>query len=110
MTRSMQLVGATRKWNDIWTAASLWVVCAHMASSDMHQREAITVAVFHTGIGIQMKMSLLICNCSVTDPKAELSFKSHLAKRFAVKIVISVSSSGTSYLCAFFSVCVWVWV
>lgn len=78
------------------------LVCAHTASSDVHQGKTITVTIFHTGAEIQIKMSLFTCNCSVTDPKAELPFKSHLAKSFAIKIIISVSSSGTSYLYAIF--------
>lgn len=80
----MQLAGATRKGNAIWT---LGVVCGHMASSDVHQGEAITVAIFHTRTGIQIKTFLFTWNRSVTDPKVELPFKSHLAKFLLSKLL-----------------------
>lgn len=86
------------------------VVCAHTAASDMHRGEAIpsrlhrpAVVIFHIITGMQIKMSLFTYNCAVTDLKAELlPFKSHLAQSFTIKIVIKVTSPGTSYLCAFF--------
>lgn len=69
-----------------------------MAASDMHQGEAITgrlnrpaVVIFPVVTGMQIKMSLFTYNCSVTDLKVELPFKSHLAQSFAIKIVIKVT-------------------
>lgn len=105
MTRSMQLAGVTRKGN-ISGQLLLCGVVVPTWHPHVHQGEAITAATFHTGTGVQIKMSLFTCNCAVTDPKAELlPFKSHLAKTFAIKIVTNVTSPGTSHLCIF-SLCV----